>query len=91
MRKTIVACLRMLILIPTLAMGASAADAFGPCTDQALPGGEGGSLTIHVEAGRRARDFHVTFERAGRGQYVSFDGVNWTAPLPVSGNSKASS
>lgn len=52
--------------------------------EQPLPGGEGGGLTVHVEAGRRARDFHVTFEQAAGGAYyVHFDGANWSAPIEL--------
>lgn len=51
--------------------------------DLPVPGARGGSLTVHVEAGRRARDFHVTFERDGKGRYIYFDGANWSSPLSV--------
>jgi hypothetical protein len=50
--------------------------------DQRVPDTDGASLTIHVEAGRRERDFHVTCGRAGA-YYLYFDGTAWSAPLPI--------
>ena len=55
----------------------------GEQRDLALPGAVGGSLTIHVEAGRAERSFHVTFEREGKGQYVYFDGAQWSELIVV--------
>lgn len=53
-------------------------------SERELPGAEGGSLTVHVEAGRGGKDFHVTFERDGA-HYVYFDGERWSAPVRVTG------
>lgn len=50
--------------------------------DQPVPGAEGGSLTVQVEAGRAEKEFHLTFQRDGA-YHVSFDGAKWSAPLQI--------
>src|SRR5690606_32703072 len=61
---------------------AQAQDLTAIVSDEPLPGATGGSLTVQVEAGRRARSFHVTFERDGA-WYTYFNGSRWTKPVQV--------
>lgn len=51
-------------------------------SDRPLPEATGGSLAVHVEAGSRERDFHLTFERNGA-FYVYYDGDNWGTPIQL--------
>lgn len=62
--------------------GRGATGANAAIHDQRVPEAEGAALTVHVEAGRRERDFHVTFERDGA-YYTYFDGTNWSPLLQV--------
>jgi len=60
----------------------------GEVIDQAIPGAEGSWMTVHVEAGRKPRSFHVTHEKGatvqgGLGHYIHFDGQSWGAPIQI--------
>jgi hypothetical protein len=61
---------------------AYAGDLRSVVSDRPVPGATGGSLTVHVEAGRGGRDFHVSFERNGA-FYVYYDGKTWSSPLQL--------
>jgi hypothetical protein len=55
----------------------------GSLEDHPLPGSAGGGASLRAVAGRRPREFHVTFEQDGRGVYTAFDGATWRAPVAI--------